>query len=53
MLEYKQIRIAGDSRTAMNYDCLIVDDEVELAESTCEYFNLFNNQLQRVSAQMS
>ncbi|KAI7246154.1 hypothetical protein KC345_g12107, partial [Hortaea werneckii] len=26
----------------MNYDCLIVDDEVELAETTCEYFNLFN-----------
>ncbi|MDF2921817.1 MAG: transcriptional regulator [Paenibacillaceae bacterium] len=26
----------------MNYDCLIVDDELELAESTCEYFNLFD-----------
>lgn len=25
----------------MNYDCLIVDDEVTLAESTSEYFNLF------------
>lgn len=25
----------------MNYDCLIVDDEVELAETTCEYFNMF------------
>ncbi|MBT2290704.1 response regulator transcription factor [Paenibacillus albidus] len=25
----------------MNYECLIVDDEVVLAESTCEYFNLF------------
>jgi Response regulators consisting of a CheY-like receiver domain and a winged-helix DNA-binding domain len=24
----------------MNYDCLIVDDEVELVEATCEYFNL-------------
>ncbi|WNS43949.1 hypothetical protein [Paenibacillus sp. MMS20-IR301] len=28
----------------MNYDCLIVDDEVELAETTSEYFNLFNVQ---------
>ena len=26
----------------MVYDCLIVDDEVELAETTCEYFNLFD-----------
>jgi two-component system, OmpR family, response regulator RegX3 len=26
----------------MNYDCLIVDDELELAESTSEYFNLFD-----------
>ncbi|WP_058304255.1 response regulator transcription factor [Gorillibacterium timonense] len=26
----------------MNYDCLIVDDERELAESTSEYFNLFD-----------
>jgi len=25
----------------MNYDCLIVDDERELAETTCEYFNMF------------
>lgn len=25
----------------MDYDCLIVDDEKELAQSTCEYFNLF------------
>lgn len=25
----------------MNYDCLIVDDEEALAQSTCEYFNLF------------
>lgn len=28
----------------MNYDCLIVDDEAELAETTCEYFNLFDVQ---------
>lgn len=25
----------------MNYDCLIVDDELEIAAGTCEYFNLF------------
>lgn len=25
----------------MNYDCLIIDDEVILADSTAEYFNLF------------
>ena len=26
----------------MKYDCLIVDDEVELSKSTCEYFNMFD-----------
>ncbi|ASA20467.1 response regulator transcription factor [Paenibacillus donghaensis] len=26
----------------MKFDCLIVDDEMELAETTCEYFNLFD-----------
>jgi two-component system response regulator RegX3 len=25
----------------MNYDCLIVDDEIVLAETTSEYFNMF------------
>ncbi len=25
----------------MKYDCLIVDDEVELANNTCEYLNMF------------
>lgn len=25
----------------MKYDCLIVDDEIVLAETTCEYFNMF------------
>ncbi|MEC0370679.1 response regulator transcription factor [Paenibacillus chibensis] len=25
----------------MKYDCLIVDDETVLAETTCEYFNMF------------
>jgi len=28
----------------MIYDCLIVDDEEVLAETTCEYFNLFDVQ---------
>ncbi|WP_394919722.1 response regulator transcription factor [uncultured Robinsoniella sp.] len=26
----------------MKYDCLIVDDEEALADSTCEYFNMFD-----------
>ena len=26
----------------MKYDCLIVDDEMALSESTCEYFNMFD-----------
>jgi len=26
----------------MKYDCLIVDDEAVLSESTCEYFNMFD-----------
>ena len=26
----------------MKYDCLIVDDEIELSKSTCEYFNMFD-----------
>ena len=26
----------------MNYKCLIIDDEKELAEATAEYFNLFD-----------
>jgi len=26
----------------MRYDCLIIDDEKELADNTCEYFNLFD-----------
>ncbi|MBP3597788.1 MAG: response regulator transcription factor [Clostridia bacterium] len=25
----------------MKYDCLIIDDEIELANNTCEYLNLF------------
>ena len=26
----------------MYYDCLIIDDEKILADSTCEYFNMFD-----------
>lgn len=26
----------------MKYDCLIIDDEIELANNTCEYLNIFN-----------
>jgi len=26
----------------MKYDCLIVDDEIELAKNTCEYLNMFD-----------
>jgi len=26
----------------VNYDCLIIDDELEIASGTCEYFNLFD-----------
>ena len=26
----------------MHYSCLIVDDEIELAKATCEYFEMFN-----------
>ncbi|HEX3077895.1 MAG TPA: response regulator transcription factor [Lachnospiraceae bacterium] len=26
----------------MEYDCLIVDDEIELARATCEYFEMFD-----------
>jgi len=25
----------------MKYDCLVIDDEELLSESTCEYFNTF------------
>jgi two-component system response regulator RegX3 len=33
--------IYWDKRTLMNFDCLIVDDEIALAETTSEYFNMF------------
>ena len=32
----------------MKYDCLIIDDETELAEATCEYFNMFGVSTQYV-----
>lgn len=28
-------------RTTMHYNCLIVDDEIELSKMTCEYFEMF------------
>lgn len=33
--------LALEKREAMDYDCLIIDDEKLLADSTAEYFNLF------------
>ena len=36
---YKQV--TTDTENFMKYDCLIVDDEKVLADSTAEYFNLF------------
>lgn len=33
----------------MHYNCLIVDDETELAEATCEYFQMFNTSCERVA----
>lgn len=35
------IRGHGKEETEMKYDCLIIDDERLLADSTAEYFNLF------------
>lgn len=34
----------------MNYQCLIIDDEKELAEATAEYFNLFDISTQFVTS---
>lgn len=34
----------------MRYDCLIVDDEAVLAETTCEYFNMFDVQTAYVTS---
>lgn len=31
-----------EKRKHMHYNCLIVDDETELAKMTCEYFQMFN-----------
>ncbi len=35
----------------MHYNCLIVDDEIALSESTCEYFNMFDLKTYWVSSQ--
>jgi len=37
----------------MKYDCLIVDDEQALSESTCEYFNLFDVKTAWVADELS
>ncbi len=37
----KQTVHASDTEKRMKYDCLIIDDEKELADNTCEYFNMF------------
>ena len=37
----------------MKYDCLIVDDEAALSESTCEYFNMFDVKTAWVTDQKS
>jgi two-component system response regulator RegX3 len=37
----------------MHYDCLIVDDEVELAKMTAEYFGMFDIKTQYVSSAAS
>jgi len=34
----------------MNYDCLIVDDEVELGLATCEYFEMFGVSAKHVAS---
>ncbi|MDQ0115854.1 hypothetical protein J2T15_005322 [Paenibacillus harenae] len=34
----------------MKYDCLIVDDEEVLAETTSEYFNMFDIQSDYVTS---
>lgn len=35
----------------LHYNCLIVDDEAALSESTCEYFNMFDVETYWVSNQ--
>ena len=37
----------------MHYNCLIVDDEVELAKMTAEYFEMFNVKTQYVESAVS
>ena len=37
----------------MHYNCLIVDDEVELAKMTAEYFEMFDIKTQYVDSAVS
>ena len=37
----------------MHYDCLIVDDEIELARMTAEYFEMFDVKTQYVESAAS
>ena len=37
----------------MHYDCLIVDDEIELAKMTAEYFEMFDVKTQYVESAAS
>lgn len=43
---YIEINLRWDFRSRrrrfMHYNCLIVDDEKELAQATCEYFTMFH-----------
>ena len=41
--------IHKDRRGIMHYNCLVVDDEEELAKATCEYFQMFDTSCQWVS----
>ena len=35
---------SGEMGGSMNYDCLVVEDEITIAQSTCEYLNMFDIQ---------
>ena len=39
-LRYNQLKYYRGGEH-VHYDCLIIDDEIEVASGTCEYFNLF------------
>ena len=38
----KSYKITEKRGLTMHYQCLILDDEIELAQMTCEYFQIFN-----------